>query len=79
MLKFFWFFVFFLVWLDIYPLKIRKEIQLWFLLGAFMSSQHTAGLSINWTGLQKTFVFEQFLPAVVADGQRMCKTRIGSG
>lgn len=44
-----------------------------------MSSQHTAGLSINWTGLQKTFVFEQFFPAVVADGQRMCKTRIGSG
>lgn len=72
-------FLLFLVWLDIYPLKIRKEIQLPFLLGAFMSSQHTAGLSINWTGLQKTFVFKQFFPAVVANGQRMCKTRIGSG
>lgn len=70
---FFGFVFFFSVWLDL-------ETQRWFLSGPFMSSEQTAGLSVNWTGLQETCTsIILFFPAGAAHGQRMCKTRIGSG
>lgn len=66
-------FCFFSVW----PLKKEKKSNYGFFWRLTLSS---AGLSVSCTGLQETCTsVTLFFPSGVARGQRMCKTRIGSG
>lgn len=66
-------FCFFSVW----PLKKERKSNYGFFWRLTLSS---AGLSESWTGLQETCTsVTRFFPSGVARGQRMCKTRIGSG
>lgn len=66
----------FLGFFSVWPLQKERKSNYGFFWRLPLSS---AGLSVNWTGLQETCTSVTLSPSGVACGQRMCKTRTGSG